>query len=250
MNPAEIESVGREAQMARTFVELADTMVKDFDLVEMTQMLVERCVMLFGATAAGLLLADADGTLGVVSSSSDQLRTVELFELQSREGPCLDCYQTGQPVINQDLAEANRRWPRFAPVALAAGFRSVHALPVRLRHQVVGALNLFRNSPGMLDELDVAVAQAFADATAIAILQQRVLHDAKLLAHQLQAALDSRILIEQAKGMVAERGRLSISEAFTYIRRYARDHNQQLTGVCLAVTEGSLTLPEPSQRRP
>jgi GAF domain-containing protein len=245
----------REDLLARTFVELADTLVDDFDVVEVTQMLVERCVELFDATAAGLLLADPGGNLGVLASSTDQLRVIELFEVQAREGPCLDCYRTGQPVVNQDLAHTNGRWPHFAPVALDAGYRSVHALPIRLRQQVIGALNLFRADTGQLDALDVIIAQAVADATAIAILQQRALRDARLLADQLRAALNSRILIEQAKGMLAERTGLSIGDAFVQIRRYARNHNQQLTIVCQSVLDGVLhatdlagsTTPEPSQ---
>jgi transcriptional regulator with GAF, ATPase, and Fis domain len=230
----------REALLARTFVELADTLVDDFDIVELTQMLVERCVELFDATAAGLLLADPDGTLGVLASSSDQLRVVELFEVQAMEGPCLDCYRSGQPVINQDLTEVDRRWPRFLPVALGAGYHSVHALPLRLRHQIIGALNLFRADSGPLDRLDVLAAQALADAAAIAVLQQRALHDAQLLGQQLQLALDSRIVLEQAKGMLAERAQLSVGDAFVHLRSYARNHNQQLTLVCQHVIDGTV----------
>jgi GAF domain-containing protein len=232
--------MAREDLLARTFLELADTLVDDFDIVEVSQTLVERCVELLDATAVGLLLSDADGTLGILASSTDQLRVVELFELQAREGPCLDCFRTGQPVINQDLARIDGRWPRFVPVALDAGYRSVHALPVRLRQQVIGALNLFRADAGLLDTQDVLVAQAFADATAIAILQHRALHDVRLLAEQLQSALSSRILIEQAKGMLAERAQLSVSGAFVLIREYARSHNQQLTAVCQAILDGSV----------
>jgi GAF domain-containing protein len=241
--------MAREDLLARTFVELADTLVDDFDIVEVTQRLVERCVELFDATAAGLLLADPDGTLRVLASSSDQLRVVELFEIQAQEGPCLDCYRSGQPVINQDLRSTNGRWPHFTPVALGAGYRAVHALPVRLRHEVIGALNLFKSDSGALGSLDVLAAQAFADATAIAILQQRALSDAKLLGRQLQAALGSRILIEQAKGMLAERAGLSIAEAFAQMRSYARGHNQQLTAVCQNVLDGRIGVDELVGRR-
>jgi GAF domain-containing protein len=234
--------MAREDLLARTFVELADTLIDDFDIVDLAQTLVERCVELFDATAAGLLLADPDGSLRVLASSSDQLRLVELFEIQAQEGACLDCYRTGLPVINVDLGRTNGRWPRFAPVALGAGLRSVHALPVRLRHQVIGALNLFRSDTGPLDDLDVLAAQALADAMAVAILQQRALRDAQLLADQLRAALDSRILIEQAKGILAERAGMSIGNAFTYLRNYARNHNQQLTEVCRTLIDGTLNL--------
>jgi GAF domain-containing protein len=234
--------MAREDLLARTFVELADTLVDDFDIVELTRTLVERCVELFDATAAGLLVADPDGKLRVLASSSDQLRVVELFAVQAEEGPCLDCYRTGKPVINQDLGQAHIRWPHFVPVALGAGYHSVHAFPVRLRDQVIGALNLFQAGFGPLDSLDVLVAQAFADATAIAILQQRALADAHLLAGQLQGALNSRILIEQAKGMLAERAKLSIADAFTLIRSYARDHNQHLTVVCQNILDGAVSV--------
>lgn len=234
--------MAREELLARTFVELADTLVDDFDIVEVAQTLVERCVELFHATAAGLLLGDPNGTLRVLACSSDQLRVVELFEIQAREGACLDCYRTGEPVVNQNLAQVNGLWPRFAPVALGAGYHSVHALPVRLRQNVVGALNLFRADPGGLDATDVLIAQAFADATAVAILQQRALQEAHLLAAQLTSALDSRILIEQAKGMLAERAGTSIAEAFARLRHYARSHNQKLTAVCQSVINGTLTL--------
>jgi GAF domain-containing protein len=239
-----VSAVAREELLARTFIELADTLVTDFDIVEVSQRLVESCGELFDGAAAGLLLADPDGTLRVLASSSDQLRVVEFFEIQAQEGACLDAYRSGQPVINQDLTHVNGRWPRFAPVALGAGYRAVHAFPVRLRHQVIGALNLFRVDSGFLDSLDVLAAQALADATAIAILQQRALTDAHLLAEQLQVALNSRILIEQAKGMLAERAGLSVGEAFTRIRSFARTHNQQLTAVCEAIIEGRSSMPD------
>ncbi len=136
----------------------------------------------------------------------------------------------------------NGLWPHFAPVAVGGGYRSVHALPVRLRDQVIGALNLFRARPGRLDELDVRAAQAIADATAISILQQRALQEARLLADQLRAALDSRVLIEQAKGMLAERAKLTVSDAFVAMRRYARDHNERITGVARAIIDGTLSV--------
>lgn len=235
--------MAREDLLVRTFVELADTLVDDFDLIEVTQTLVERCVDLFDA-AAGLLLADPDGTLRVFASSTDQLRVVELFEIQAQEGPCLECYRTGQPVVNEDLAHVNGRWPRFGPVALESGYRSVHALPLRLRDQVLGALNLFRSFPGPLDELDILAAQAIADATAICILQQRALQEARLLADQLRTALDSRVLIEQAKGMLAERAGLSVGDSFVRIRRYARDHNVTVTAVSRDIIDGGLGVAE------
>jgi GAF domain-containing protein len=152
-----------QALFARTPVELADTLVADFDVVELLTRLADRCVDVLGVDAAGLMLAGPDGDLRVMASSSEAMRVLELFELQSKEGPCLDCYRSGQPVVNQDLAVVNPRWPRFALEAYGAGFRSVHALPMRLRATVIGALNLFHVEPGEMREGDVDAAQALAD---------------------------------------------------------------------------------------
>src|SRR6476661_8393839 len=161
----------REALLAQTLVELADTLVDDFDVVELLSLLADRCVEVLDVSAAGLMLVAPEGDLRVVASSSEEMRLVELFELQSQEGPCPDCYRTGEPSLNADLAAENGRWPQFAPVALKAGFRSVHALPMRLRGLTIGALNLFRTDEGLLDEADVVAAQALADVATIAVLQ-------------------------------------------------------------------------------
>ena len=165
--------MSREALLARTLVELADTLVDDFDVVELLTRLADRCVDVLDVAAAGLMLVAPDGDLRVMASSSEAMRLLELFELQAHEGPCLDCYRTGQPVVNQDLATVNGRWPRFAAEALAAGFHSVHALPLRLRGTVIGALNLFHIEPGEMRPADVDAAQALADVATIAILQHR-----------------------------------------------------------------------------
>jgi GAF domain-containing protein len=170
----------REALLAQTFVELADTLVDDFDVVELLTLLADRCVEVLDVSAAGLLLAP-EGDLRVVAASSDAMRVVELFEPQAHEGPCLDCYRTGEPVLNQDLTVGHRRWPRFAPVALEAGFRSLHALPMRLRGVVIGALNLFRADKGQMDEADVLAGQALADVATIAILRHRAALDAPVV---------------------------------------------------------------------
>lgn len=236
--------MAREDLLARTFVELADILVDDFDLVDLAQTLVERCVDLFDASAAGLLLAAPGQDLRLLASSSEQLRVVELFELQASEGPSLDCYRSGKAVVNQDLATVNGRWPRFLPVALGAGFCSVHALPVRLRGTTVGALNLFRNACGPLADADVMAAQALSDAAAIAIVGQRALTDARTLAGQLQTALSSRVVIEQAQGMVAQDHAVTVDEAFDRLRRHARNSNKLLTDVCHGVVVGKLHLNE------
>ena len=160
----------REALLARALVELADTLVADFDVVELLTLLADRCVEVLEVGAAGLMLAGPDAELRVMASSSEAMRVLELFELQSKEGPCLDCYLSGKPVVDQDLAGANGRWPRFAAEALAAGFHSVQALPLRWRGTVIGALNLFHVEPGEMHEPDVEAAQALADVATIAVL--------------------------------------------------------------------------------
>jgi GAF domain-containing protein len=230
----------REALLARALVELADTLVADFDVVELLTLLADRCVEVLDVAAAGLMLAGPDGDLRVMASSSEAMRVLELFELQSKEGPCPDCYLSGKPVINQDLAMATGRWPRFAPQALAAGFHSVHALPMRLRGTVIGALNLFHLEPGKMGGADVEAAQALADVATIAILQHRAALEAQVVTQQRQHALNSRIIIEQAKGMVAEREGLNMEQAFTALRNHARNHNLRLVVLAEAVIGGSL----------
>jgi GAF domain-containing protein len=232
--------VTRELALARTVVELADNLVDDFDIVELLSTLSERCVDVLDIAAAGIMLADANGNLRAMTSSSEAMRVVELFEVQSQEGPCLDCYRTGQPVVNQDLARVNGRWPRFAPVAVDAGFLAADAIPMRLRGQVIGALNLFRTETGSLDDDDVAIAQALADFATIAILQNRVAIEQRDVNAQLTAALSSRVAIEQAKGMIAERQQLAVDQAFDRLRRHARNHNLRLADVARDTVSGAI----------
>ena len=230
----------RGTRFVTTLVELADTLVADFDVVELLSLLADRCVEVLDVRAAGLMLVAPDGDLRVMASSSEAMRVLELFELQAQEGPCLDCYRSGAPVVNQDLATVNGRWPRFAPEALAAGFRSVHALPMRLRGSVIGALNLFHAEAGEMTSADVDAAQALADVATIAILQHRATLEAQVVNQQLQHALNSRVVLEQAKGMVAERAGLDMEQAFTALRTYARNHNLRLIDVAEAVIGGAL----------
>jgi len=231
----------REALLARTLVELADTLVADFDVVELLTRLADRCVDVLDVAAAGLMLAAPDGDLRVAASSSEAMRVLELFELQAQEGPCLDCYRTGGPVLNQDLATAEGRWPHFAAEALAAGFRSVHALPMRLRGTVIGALNLFHIEIGDMRQADIDAAQALADVATIAILQHRAWNEAQEINEQLNHALNSRIVIEQAKGMIAERAGVDMEQAFSTLRSYARNHNLRLVDICRKVIDGTLS---------
>jgi GAF domain-containing protein len=230
----------REALLARTFVELADTLVDDFDVVELLTRLADRCVELFDITAAGLMLVAPDGDLRVMASSSEAMRVLELFELQAHEGPCLDCHRSGQPVLNQDLAAVNGRWPQFAARAMASGFHSVHALPLRLRGTIIGALNLFQIDPGEMLKADIDAAQALADVATIAILSHRASLEAQVLNEQLNTALNSRVVIEQAKGVIAERSGLNMEQSFSALRSYARTHNLRLQAVARDVIDGSL----------
>jgi len=248
---SEAPSMPRAVLLARTLVELGDTLVDDFDIVELLTLLVERCVDVLGVSAAGLVLAAPSGDLRVMASSSEATRVVELFELQSAEGPGLDCYRTGEAVAGEDLTDNSTRWPQFAPVALDAGFVVVHALPMHIRGQIIGVLNLFRTDPAPSDEFDVLAGQALADMATIAILQHRSVVEAQLVNEQLAFALNSRILIEQAKGVVAARLGIDLEHAFSRLRNYARSHNVRLIAVAEHVVDGTLdtaTLDPP--RRP
>ena len=233
-------SMPREVLVARTLIELADTLVDDFDVVELLTRLVDRCVEVLDVSAAGLMLLAPEGDLRLAASSSEAMRVVELFELQSQEGPCLDCYRTGEPVVNQDLAIVNGRWPNFAPVALEAGFRSVHALPLRLRGQVIGAVNLFRTDEGAMHAVDILAGQALADMATITILQHRAAVESQVLNEQLSFALNSRVLIEQAKGVLTERAGIDMEQAFTRLRNHARNHNLRLVDVAQQVIDRTL----------
>ena len=234
--------MSREEKLSRTLVELADTLVADFDVVELLTLLTDRCVDVLEVDAAGLMLVAPEGDLRVMASSSETMRVLELFELQAQEGPCLDCYRTGQPVVNQDLAVANDRWPRFAVEALAAGFQTVHSLPMRLRGVVIGALNLFSVGKAELETADIDAAQAMADVATIAILQHRAALEAQILNEQLNYALNSRIVIEQAKGMIAERETLNMEEAFSTLRNHARNHNLRLVDVARDIITAKLSV--------
>ena len=236
-----VTSTGREQALADTFVTLADTLVDDYDVVDLLQRLADACVDLLGAAAAGLLLLDQRGGLAVVASSSEETRLLEVFQLQNNQGPCLDCVHTATAVVSGDLHAENARWPLFVPAASAAGFRSVVAVPMRLRTETIGGLNLFYPGAQELPAADQRVAQALADVATIGILQQRLTHRNVVLAEQLQQALNSRVTIEQAKGVLAERDTISMDSAFARIRRHARDHNLKLTEVALAVVNGDIT---------
>ena len=243
-DPATVTGVSEMApvQLADVFVEMADTLVDDFDVIDFLHVLAERCVQLLGVSAAGLLLTDQQGALQVVAASSERTRLLELFQLQTDQGPCVDCFRTGQPVSVTNLPAAGR-WPRFTKAAAEVGFAAVHALPMRLRDEVIGALNLFDTDPGPVDGGTLRIGQALADVATIGLLHQRAIHRRDVLTEQLQTALNSRILVEQAKGVLAERLHVDLAEAFTMLRSNARSHNRRLSDLARAIVDGTEQLP-------
>jgi GAF domain-containing protein len=234
--------MSREDRLAETFVTVSDTLVDDFDLIEFLQVLAERCVDLFDVTAAGIMIGDAQGQLRHAACSDEQMRIVELFELQVDEGPCLDAYRGQHVIVCGSPEEAADRWPRFSPSIHEHGFAAVAGVPMRLRAQNIGALNLFSKERGELNETDVRLVQALADVATIGILQERAIRDGTMLARQLEGALQSRVVIEQAKGIVAENARINVDQSFQLIRKYARGNNQLLTNVAQALIDGRLSV--------
>jgi GAF domain-containing protein len=240
-------SAGRQGLAAATFVELIDTLVDDFDVIDVLTVLASRSVQLFDAAAAGILLADASCHLRVMAASTEQIALLELFQVQNQEGPCMDSFRTGEVVAVSDLA-AGSVWPLFAAESVAAGFPSVCAVPLRLRDVILGCLNLFMTEPVRLSAGDVDLAQALADVASIAIMQDQAARDAADREDRLQHALNSRIAIEQAKGMLAEYGGVDMDEAFNRLRRFARNHNRRLTEVAKSLVAGQLKVTDVAAR--
>jgi hypothetical protein len=229
-----------DRQVRAALIELTDTLVSDFDIIDFLGRLTARCAELLGVTACGVLLADHYGQLTLVAASTEQARMLELSQVQNAEGPCLDAFITGVPVHGGNLGDGDPRWPAFTAAARAAGFSAVQALPMRLREERLGALNLLNAMPGPLGGDTVALGQALADAATIGILHQRAVARQEVLGEQLRVALTSRIVIEQAKGFLAERLGVGIDAAFGVLRQYARDGNRRLTAVATDIVEGSL----------
>jgi transcriptional regulator with GAF, ATPase, and Fis domain len=230
-------------RLAEVFVEVADTLVDEFDLIEFLQMVTARTSDVAGVEAVGLLLADHQGRLQLMAASDERATMLELFQVQALEGPCQDAFRRGTPVVNADLREADSNWPRFAPRAVEAGYRSVHAFPLRLRHEVIGALNLFGAEAGLLSPADAHVIQALADVATIGLLQERAIRRGEVLAEQLQGALNSRVIIEQAKGALAQIHGCTIDEAFDLLRRHCRAHGLRLTEVAEAFVDDPACFP-------
>jgi GAF domain-containing protein len=235
-----MEMPDRERKVIRAFVALADTLVDDYDVADLLHTMARECVELLDIEAAGLTLADERGGLHVLASSTEQARLLELFQLDIDEGPCVDCFTGSAPVLVADIAAQSARWPRFAEEAAREGFASVHALPLRLRKQTIGTLNLFGPRPGELSADDVALAQGMADTATIGILHERALREGELLSEQLQTALNSRVIIEQAKGVLAISGQLGMDAAFAALRGYARRTHRRLSDVARALADRDL----------
>jgi GAF domain-containing protein len=232
---------GREQLLSRAFVELADTLVADYDIIDVLNRLAGYSVEMLAAEAVGIMLADSQRTLRVVACSQEDAEVMELLQLQADQGPCLECFRTGAPVSVSDLAEAAGRWPVFVTAVEQRGaYRSVHALPLRLRGEAIGTMNLFHPQPGPLPDADLALGQALADVATIGIMSERAIRRSEVLTEQLQTALHSRVIIEQAKGALAQRGDLSMDAAFDRLRRYARTQNARLSEVARQIVETDL----------
>jgi hypothetical protein len=230
----------QEEWLATTFVELADTLVADFDVVEFLTMLVARCTAFLDGPEVGLAVANKSGKLRVLASSTERMKVLELVEVQNDEGPCRDAFHTGQQLINQRVDLVESRWPLFIPMAKTAGFLMLHAVPMRLRGNAIGAINIFDVNLRAMTTHEASMVQAFADVATIGILQERSASDSAVLTGQLSKALATRVIIEQAKGVVAEHLKATMDEAFSLLRNYARSQNQRLTDVARGITEGTI----------
>ena len=232
--------LSREERITAAFVTVADTLIDDYDVIDLLHTLVEVCTGILDVNAGGLVLADESGALQLVASTSEKADFVEVMQLNAGVGPCIRCFTTGVAVAVGDIEKSGAEWPDFRAAALEAGFRSVYATPLRLRGQTLGAMNLFSTKVGELNEPDAAVAQALADVATIGILQERSIRETGIVSEQLQRALESRIIIEQAKGVVSAMGRIGVDAAFSALRQYARRNNTSLRVVAEGVINRSV----------
>ncbi len=231
----------REHDIIRAFVDLSNELVGEYDVVDMLARLTANCAQLLDVASAGMLLADGRGVLHLVASSSERAHHLEVFQLQREEGPCLDCYRERTAVVVPDLAAEVKRWPQFSRAARSVGFQSVHALPMRLHDSVLGTLGLFGEQTGRLERDDLALAQALVHVASVAIVNEKAAADRATVNSQLQVALTSRIIVEQAKGVIAHTGSSGMDEAFAILRRYSRDHGRKLSEVAAEVVDRELT---------
>ncbi|NII40983.1 GAF domain-containing protein [Curtobacterium flaccumfaciens] len=232
----------REHRLVDTFVTLADTLVDDYDVIELLQLLVGKAADLFDVSAAGIMLATPSDELELVASTSERSALVGIMQLDAGEGPCIEAYRTGQVVTVGSLDELHRRWPDFAAASKLFGYASVHAIPLRLRNETLGSMNLYREHPGPLNDEDIVAAQALTDVATISILQQRGLEQASIARTQLQRALDSRVVIEQAKGFLAQTHDVDMDQAFELLRSYARSHQMPLAETARQVVGRTITI--------
>ncbi|WP_299168500.1 GAF and ANTAR domain-containing protein [uncultured Arthrobacter sp.] len=232
----------RPERLSAAFVKLTDTLVADYDVLDLLHTLVEESVNLLDAAHAGLLLADPEGNLQVLASTSEQSQLVEILQLEAGEGPCVECYHTGSVITVDDISGLGDRWPEFQRSALSMGFKSVHAVPLRVHAKVIGAMGLLGTSTGALSEEDAAIAQAMADVATISLLQERAVRESTVINEQLQRALASRVLIEQAKGVIAQTKNVDMSEAFSLLRTHARSTHQNLHDVAERVVRREVTI--------
>lgn len=242
----------REARLSAAFVQLADTLTAEYDMVDLLHTLLDECVDVLVMNAGGLMIADSLGHLELLASTSEKADLVEVMQLAAGEGPCIESFTSGSSVSIADIGDTKTRWPEFSAVALRQGFHSVLAVPLKLRGQIIGTMNLFANQTGAVSDRDCAIAQALADVATIGILQERAIRETGIVTEQLQRALDSRILIEQAKGVLSELGSMEMDAAFSALRNYARNNNLTLRSVAEGVVNRSLdvlaTSPLPSQK--
>lgn len=235
------DAASREEALTDLFVTLADTLVAEFDVVELLDRLVDTCLGLFKVTAAAVLVLDTKNALRLVASSNKRAEELEIFQIQVDEGPCLDCARSLTPVLVPDLSADRDRWPHFSAAADIVGFKAVHAVPLRLRSQGIGGFGLFHSTPTQMSSGDVHAVQALADVATIGILQQQHAQQAVSLSDQLQGALNSRIAVEQAKGVIAESGNVEMDVAFDQLRRYSRDNNLKISRVAQAIATRELS---------
>src|ERR1700758_5713644 len=226
----DMTDIPRETRVLDAVVTLVDSLLDDFDVVELLTGLTERCAELLDIESAAFLLADPLRQLRLLAATSEEARELELFQLQADEGPCVECYASGQPVTVADLKVATERWPRFVPAAVDAGFASVHAVPMRAAGIVLGALGLFGTQPGELNDADLLVGQTLAHIACVAILQEHAPTPSTVMP-QLRSALARRVVVEQAKGFLRESLGVSVEEAFRLLRGYARAYGEHLTDV-------------------